>query len=179
MINPGRNVRDVTLCLLAATADCESVLELGCGVGNRLAVCRCAARVGVDAHLPYLEMAKRRWGGRIRRYIHSEALDYVTRTGLVYDAILMIDFLEHLEKTAALQLLERCRVVASRRIVLYGPEGECPQDVDVYDLGGERWQTHRSVWTLAELEALGFDIARWENYHGEGKHVLFGIRNQI
>jgi hypothetical protein len=51
------------------------------------------------------------------------------------------------------------------RIVLFVPLGLHPQTADVFNMGGDHWQTHRSTWEPADLEALGFDVAVWDGYH--------------
>ena len=175
MRNPARDSHDLVGCIEAATADCESVLELGCGTGSKLAACSCSYRCGVDAYLPYLEMARKKWGHLVDGFVHCEALKFVSEVDRTYDAVLMVDFLEHLERPAAMSLLSRCALIAKRRIVLYCPEGDQPQDQDVYGLGGDAWQTHRSIWTLDDLERLGFDTVRWTDRHGPGLHALFAL----
>ncbi len=34
-------------------------------------------------------------------------------------------------------------------------------------MGGDYWQTHRSVWEPEDLEALGFKVEVWEDFHRE------------
>lgn len=182
MNNPGLYFQHLETCILVATADCESVLELGCGTCDKLAVCQCWCREGVDAHEPYLALASRRWKERVHMLHEEGASDFAEEAafrGREWDAVLMIDFIEHLEKGAGEKLLETCKSLAHRRIILYCPEGWFPQDQDIYDLGGEYWQTHRSSWTYEDLEQRGFKVARWIDRHGPDKHALFAVWNHL
>jgi hypothetical protein len=68
------------------------------------------------------------------------------------DAIMMIDFIEHLTMprryligAMPLGCQEKdYRVLSTRR---------CPQDADTYALGGDKWQTHRSTWSVEQLKS--------------------------
>lgn len=180
MRNPGRAVQDLTLCLLAATADCDSIIELGCGRGDRLALCQGKERLGIDAHLPYIEMAQARWGNR-DGFLCENALTFCKSAypaGRRWDAVLMIDFVEHLEKPDAQETIVLSKAMAYRRVIVFSPEGLSPQHEDVFGTGGGVWQTHRSQWTLEDLMSLGFDTSLWPDFHGKGRHALFGIWNQ-
>lgn len=186
MQNPAHEFRHLQACLMVATCDCESVLELGCGVGDKLAACSSPGfRHGVDIHLPYLKRARARWGSRLH-LDHQDALEFAIeavankRAGgrLLWDAVLLIDFIEHLVRPAGRRLLRLCKELARHRIVVCCPEGFRPQVGDAYSLGGEEWQRHRSAWWASDFEQRGFDVARWEDRHGPGQHALFAIWNQ-
>jgi SAM-dependent methyltransferase len=174
MLNPGHRLDEFTTCLLTCLADCDSALELGCGTGDKLAVTPCRVRVGVDAFRPYLEIARERWGNRIELHL-GDALEYMRSELRQFDAILLLDFLEHLEKAAASELLAICRRMAKRKIVLFIPLGECPQDTDSFSLGGEYWQTHRSTWSVSDLATEGFDVAQWPGYRQDRGMSAFAV----
>lgn len=185
MRNPARIICDLAICIQAATADCETVLELGCGVGDRLAICNARFRHGVDAHLPYLQRARRRWKFRLHALDHCEALVWVDNavsdkqsSGISWDGILLIDFVEHLGRQGGRILLRRIKNIANRRIVIFCPVGYQPQDEDTYKLGGEKWQRHRSAWWPVDLERRGFDVEVWRDFHGPGLDAMFAIWEQ-
>jgi cyclopropane fatty-acyl-phospholipid synthase-like methyltransferase len=175
MINPAHRIDDFQTCLNTVLSDCGSVLELGCGIGDKLAATPCEFRVGVEAHRPYLDAAYRKWGPRLHELHVADARAYMETEIRWFDAIMMIDFIEHLEMPDALALLERCRSIARRKIIVFCPIGECPQDSDTFQLGGDEWQTHLSTWTLESLGSEGFDVALWPGYREGGKLVAFGV----
>jgi cyclopropane fatty-acyl-phospholipid synthase-like methyltransferase len=175
MINPGRRINDLQTCLLTVLSDCDSVLELGCGLGDKLAATPCKLRVGVDAFRPYLDAAYRKWGSRLHELHVAEAQAYMETEIRWFDAVMMIDFIEHLTLPDAMVLLERCKVVARRKVIVFCPIGECPQDKDTYSLGGDKWQTHRSTWTPEQLKTQGFDVALWRGYREKNKQVAFAV----
>jgi hypothetical protein len=88
------------------------------------------------------------------------------------DCVMFIDTLEHLVKDEALDLLERCKA-RFQKIMVFAPEGQCVQDEDVTGLGAHEAQTHRSSWTKAEMEALGFTVIEDPDYHGALGGALF------
>lgn len=184
MQNPAHCIPHLHAAIAASTCDCDSVLELGCGVGDKLAATACGIRHGVDVHRPYLERARSRWGGRLTTLTLANAITFVAaakRKGArkLWDAVMLIDFLEHLELEPSRQLLADCMTIARQRVIVLVPEGFLPQqDIDVHNLGGEKWQQHRSAWTAGDLEERGFDVARWENRHGPGVHALFATWDQ-
>lgn len=186
MQNPARVIPHLDSCIVLSTADCSSVLELGCGVGDKLALCQADYRHGVDAHRPYLERARERWGPRLHVLDHRDMLAFakeavVAKQGsgeILWDAVLLIDVLEHLFRPEGRRVLFWCRELARRRIVVYCPENYEPQHHDSYDLGGEAWQTHRSAWWADDFERRGFDTVRWENQNGPDRHAIFAIWNQ-
>lgn len=174
-MNPGHRIDKFYTCLMTSLAECDSVLELGCGVGDKLARTPCSLRVGVDAFRPYIDMAVRKWGPRLHELHLAEAVEYMAQEVRVFDAILLIDFIEHLTKDAGIQLLDRCRFSARRKVIVFCPLGECKQDKDTYSLGGDHWQTHRSTWSVADLSELGFDVAQWPGYRDDGGLSAFAV----
>lgn len=175
MLNPAHRIDEFFTCLHTCLSDCDSVLELGCGTGDKLAATPCALRVGVDAFRPYIDMATMKWGPRIHELHLAEASEFMAKELRIFDAILMIDFLEHLDKVTAVQLLARCRLSARRKIIVFIPLGECPQDHDSYSLGGDSWQTHRATWSVDDLAGEGFDVAQWQGYRENGGLSAFAV----
>ena len=183
MQNPAKNIQHLEACIAICTSDCDTVLDLGCGFGDKLAVCPCFCREGVDIYAPYIQKAKKRWGLRLGCLTVDDALNFVKKSRQqkkknvwnVWDAIMLIDFIEHPPKKIGEELLSICKELATRRIIVYCPEGDYSQTEDLYGLGGEKWQTHQSAWKFEDFEKRGFEVVRWQNRHGPGKHALFSI----
>jgi hypothetical protein len=180
MHNPGHDCRDLNECIRLATADCGCVVEFGCMFGDRLALCRSeGVRIGVESHAPYVAEARKRHPDI--GFINGEARDIATllsETDWMADAVMLIDFIEHLTPDAARDMISVAREMTAKRIVLFVPLGAHPQTKDVFDMGADHWQTHRSTWEPADLESLGFDVALWDGYHhqpGKDSRAAFAI----
>ncbi len=150
-------------CLRILTADCRSVLDVGTGVMRSLAGMKCAVRVGLDAHRPYLE--HREVADAVPVNASALDLERLFVPGAV-ELVTAIDVLEHLPPDDAREMLRQATGVAAKRVVLFTPRGEFPQDDhDAFGLGGEELQRHRSAWEPEDLRALGFSVIVFEGYH--------------
>ena len=70
-----------------------------------------------------------------------------------YDLVLLIDSLEHLEKSLGRELLERLRL-NNRHLVVSCPNCDCPQGA----VNGNEYERHRARWYPHEFVALGGTI---------------------
>lgn len=76
-----------------------------------------------------------------------------------WDYVLMIDFIEHLDKTAGIRLLEDCKTITNKRIILLTPLPEIWTDnhehVDDPRLWchGNTYDLHKSSWSLTDFES--------------------------
>ena len=143
--------------------DCVSVLDVGTGVMRSLADLPCPVRLGLDAHRPYLE--HREISGPVP--IHGSALDlsdlFVTDA---VDLVTLIDVIEHFPSEASRDVLRQATDVAARRVVLFTPRGEFPQEEhDAFGLGGEEFQRHRSTWEPSDLAESGFSVIVLDGFH--------------
>lgn len=82
-------------------------------------------------------------------------------TGGRFDVVTMLDIVEHLPIEKAYSLLANAKLVARKRVLVWIPIGECPQE----DLEGNPYQVHQSVWTQEMLESLGYQVLVYEKYH--------------
>jgi hypothetical protein len=144
--------------------DCDSVLDVGTGLMHSLADSPCKVRIGLDAHRPYLE--HRSVPDAVPVNASALEIERLFVPGAV-DLVTMIDVLEHFERDDAVELLRQARAVARRRVVLFTPRGEFPQeDHDAFGLGGEELQRHRSTWEPEDLTALGLRVVVLDAFHG-------------
>lgn len=150
--------------LNALARDCHSVLDVGTGQMQSLVDVPCPVRIGLDAHRPYLE--HRRVRDAVPLNASALELETLFVPGAV-DLVQLIDVIEHFETADADRLIEQARRVAARRVVLFTPRGEFPQeDFDHSGLGGEELQRHRSSWEPEDLEARGFKVIVLRDFHG-------------
>jgi SAM-dependent methyltransferase len=138
--------------ITAELAGSSSVLDVGCGVRSPLAVVPGSFRsVGVEAHRPALEAS--RAAGIHDDYLEQDArsLDLADDS---FDAVVMLDLIEHLDREDGEELLRRAERIAREVVVLTTPNGFINQSP--YD--GNALQEHRSGWTVEDLSRAGFTV---------------------
>ncbi|MFA5872181.1 MAG: class I SAM-dependent methyltransferase [Parcubacteria group bacterium] len=137
-------------CLRKNLKDCESVLDLGCGPSSPLQYCRNVKySVGVETFKPYLEEAK-------KRKIHNEYLEKkiedVNFPEKSFDAVILIEVLEHLPEDAGCKMLARAEKWARKKVIVSTPSGFLPQNE--YD--GNSYQAHLSGWNVEMMKKMNF-----------------------
>lgn len=146
----GRFFHTVTACLAEELADCESVLDLGCGPNSPLQYCpRVPYSVGVDAFPPYVEASRRR---RIHTEYRLAPIESVAFPPKSFDAVMLIEVLEHLPTALGHTILERAEQWARKKVVVTTPNGFLPQ----HALDENPYQAHRSGWDLPTLRSRGY-----------------------
>ncbi len=137
-------------CLQKELADCDTVLDIGCGPLSPILYCDIKYSVGVEVFDKYLEEAKK--NKTHSKYLHSNMfdLDYEENS---FDAIVMVEVIEHLTYEDGLRLLELSEKWAKKKIILTTPNGYFRMDEAV---DGNEFQRHLSGWSIGDLKALGF-----------------------
>jgi len=153
-----------------STKWCNTVVEFGPMFGKRLKQVSSLVktRIGLEASPVYCSMAN----GYDFSMIHGDIRqfeEYISPSQS--DCVMMIDVIEHLTKADGVDLLKRCQRFF-KRIVVATPEGFDPQDEDFTGYGQDDLQSHRSGWTLEELEGYGFVGEVYPNYQ-RGMGYLF------
>ena len=131
---------------------CRTVLDIGCGGGSPLQHIAIEHLVGVDAHAPSLEAAKR--AGTHREYHLSDVrlvAEYFQDRR--FDACVALDLIEHLVKADGIKLIREMEKLAKKRIIIFTPNGFLPQQSPEGEL-----QEHLSGWVPADVEQLGFQV---------------------
>ena len=147
----------------------KSIVDVGCGLGEPMRFINRQGQfhtVGVDIFEPYLRKNK-------RQGIHS---DYVLADvrqlpfpGKVFDVVLSMEVLEHLEREEGLAFLKALEGMARTQVIITTPVGTYKQDA--YD--GNPYQEHRFAWNPADMEGLGYKVRRlgFLNMGGDGALV--------
>ncbi|MCO1603827.1 class I SAM-dependent methyltransferase [Desulfosporosinus nitroreducens] len=155
-------------------SDSNTVLDVGCGIGETLGKFRCPIKIGVDAHRPYLENADLSeqflkinfTAERISELFLPKSLDSVT----------LIDVIEHFEKAVAWDVLRQAEEIATKRVIIFTPRGFFKQlDVDHYGLGGESFQRHRSGWEVEDFQKLGYNIVIFSKFHDQSNKAFVEV----
>lgn len=128
---------------------CNSVLDLGCGADSSLQYCKVPFSLGVELFGPYIEESKQK---KIHTQYLKEDITKVVFSDKSFDAVILIDVLEHLEKEEGLALIQKAERWAKKKIVVFTPNGFVKQD----DFDRNPLQGHQSGWSVGELEQLGF-----------------------
>lgn len=148
----GRIFHTLDFCLAEELRGCSSVLDLGCGPKSPLKHCQNVQySVGVEAFAPYLAASQ-------AQHIHTEYLlkpiEGVSFPRKSFDAVIMVEVLEHLPAEVGLAVLRRAEGWARKKIIVTSPNGFLPQKA----LDGNPHQEHRSGWDVGTLQQLGFSV---------------------
>jgi SAM-dependent methyltransferase len=138
-------------CLKKELEDCESVLDLGCGPSSPLQFVKNIKKsVGVEAFGPYLNESK-------NKKIHTEYIDKKIEeldfSDDQFDAVIMIEVLEHMEEKAGLEAVRKAERWAKKKIIISTPNGFLPQK----ELDGNLMQKHLSGWDVEKMKKIGFN----------------------
>ena len=130
--------------------DCSTVLDLGCGPNSPVGALKyLTTRVGVEPFGPYLELAKSRsTHDQFHQKLITE-LDFEPRS---FDAVIMIDVIEHMTEEDGLNALRLAEKWARKKVIINSPNGYIPQK----SLDGNPLQEHKSGWSYSRMKDLGF-----------------------
>lgn len=135
----GRNLRD-----------CQTVLDLGCGPKSPLnALNHLEKRVGVEPFGPYLELAR---ANRTHDEFHQKLITDLDFKPDSFDAVIMIDVIEHMSEEDGLVALKLAEKWARKKVIINSPNGFIAQK----SLDGNPLQEHKSGWSYSRMRALGY-----------------------
>jgi len=158
-------------CLRKELADCESVLDLGCGPSSPLQYCEnIKYSVGVEPFLPYLREAQKKdtHGKYLAKKI--EELDFPEQS---FDAVILIEVIEHLAEADALEALKKAEKWAKKKVIVASPNGFLAQK----EIDNNPWQKHLSGWNCAKIKKLGYQsygLAGLKFLRQEGRNNTMG-----
>lgn len=132
----------------------KSILDLGCGTGNPMTfinrnhdfIC-----TGVDGFQTYLK--KSQSTGRYHTLILGDARNLPFGTN-EFDIVMALQVLEHLDREDGEKLVANMERMASKQVIISTDVGEHVQGA----IDGNNLQVHRYIWSVGELESLGFDV---------------------
>jgi len=131
-------------------ADSESVLDLGCGPNSPIQhVQNIKYSVGVEIFEPYLKAATNK---KIHtKYIQKDIMqvDFEPKS---FDAVIMVEVLEHLTPKDGHELLKKAEYWAKKKIIVTSPNGFINQK----EVDRNPYQKHLSGWDYKKMHSLGF-----------------------
>jgi len=146
---------------------CRTLLDVGAGIGLSVAAMRVPIRIGLDIHRPYLEHWPAMEPAAIPLNLPAHALRTVFLPKTI-DAVCFIDSLEHLPEKEAKAALADAECIAGRIVAIFTPRGNFPQgESDVWGMGGEEHQRHRSSWEPEDFAGLGYNVLIFIGFHGD------------
>ncbi len=139
----------------------ESLLDVGCGAYSPIK--RFSKKIkhvtGVDIFEPSIE--KSRAAGIHNDYVKANVLEldkYFTPKS--FDCVIASDLIEHLSKEDGNKLIEMMEKIASKKVVIYTPNGFFPQS----EFDSNNYQVHISGWEIEEMEEKGYRIKGINGY---------------
>ena len=144
--------------------DSQSLLDIGCGVGATLKYFPCPIKIGIDAHIPYLEKAQQSTSFIPLKMEAQCVGEYFLPKSI--DCISMIDVIEHLDKETGFNILQQAERIAVKKVIIFTPRGFFNQKAnDHYGLGGESFQKHRSGWEVEDFVNKGYKVIVFSQFH--------------
>jgi len=107
--------------------------------------------VGVECFGPSYEEAAREV--RHKKYVHEDIMkiDFEDKS---FDAVVLLDVLEHLTKEDGKKILERMERWAKKKVIIFTPNGYVPQEA--YD--DNPFMEHKSGWQVGEFKKNGYRL---------------------
>lgn len=137
-------------CLQKNLKDCETALDLGCGSSSPLKYCKnIEYSVGVESFKPSLEESKKK---KIHTEYIEKKIEEVDFPENSFDAVVMIEVLEHLTEESGYAMLKKAEKWAKKKVIVSTPNGFLPQNP--YD--NNPFQKHLSGWGIKMMKELGF-----------------------
>lgn len=159
-----------------AVKDSKSLIDIGCGTDSPIKYfSKKIHAVGIDAFLPSIEKSK-------KQNIHDEyyqigVLDIDKHfEDKSFDCALASDLIEHLTKEDGLKLIELMEKVASKRVIIFTPNGFLQQGE--YD--NNPWQVHLSGWSVEEMQERGYKVIGingWKPLRGEYSNIKYSPKS--
>jgi SAM-dependent methyltransferase len=138
----------------------SKVLDLGCGRWSLIIDLDLDLKyVGVEAFKPYADAIESKQIVNTKNSkkdisIINKYFEELKFADGEFDLVLLIDVVEHLEKSKGLELIEKAKKWTSNYLIVSTPNGFVAQDA----LDENELQIHVSGWEVEELKKLGFDV---------------------
>jgi hypothetical protein len=135
-------------------ANCESILELGCGSNSPILQIGYGPKTdAIDIWPPYI-------------FAHNQKKDYrnCTLCNIMdyqfsekqYDAVVITDVMEHLDKDMVIGtgLFGKMELLAKKKVIIFAPNGYIDND----EVDGDPYQKHISAWQPSDYTSHGYKV---------------------
>lgn len=135
----------------------DTVLDIGCGDKRNHNLFRCANITTVDA-----------WEKVKPHYVIDLENEWLPFGEKSFDVVLMLDFIEHLEKSRGLEIIDQCKSIARKKIILFTPlwwdkNEKHTNNPDKWCYGNE-FNLHKSLWSVEDFKG-------WRRYGDVQNHL--------
>lgn len=136
-------------------SDTDKILDIGCGNKDKTTLFKKENVVSLDA-----------W-----EKVNPDVCIDVSKSSLPFendsfDVIMMIDFIEHIEKKRGIELIEECKKIAKKKIILLTPLFWTDNAVNVNNPNlwcfGNEFDYHKSLWDVNDF--IGWQRIPFEGY---------------
>lgn len=155
----GMTIAEHTLERPKGLIECQSVLDIGAGI-RPMQWYKPNHHMCIEPYTPYAKVLERS-GYHVINATAKDALTQLIADGQHFEAVYLLDVIEHMDRAEGFTVLELANQVATRQIVVFTPDGFEPQTKDVWGYGGHYWQTHKSGWSAEDF--LMFDVSKVDN----------------
>lgn len=133
--------------------NCQTILDVGCGKNSPLRYLpRRKYTVGIDGYAPDIEASKKNNFHDLYYIADIQAINQQF-SPKSFDAVIALDVIEHLHKSAGKELLRTLETIARRRVIVLTPNGFIRQ------VGRDnKLQEHLSGWSVADLKTRGYTV---------------------
>lgn len=136
-------------------ADCESILELGCGANSPILQIGYGHKTdAIDIWEPYITMHKSQ--GNYKDCQQASLLCSEVSPNS-YDAVVILDVLEHLHRPHVKDsdLFTKMELWAKKKVIIFTPNGFVEND----KVDGDPYQIHVSAWEPCDYRKRGYKVA--------------------
>lgn len=147
-----RFIHTTVYCLKKELQDCDSVLDLGCGPSSPLQHCsNIKFSIGVEVFKPYIEETSNKHIHN--KYINTNINELIFKDKS-FDAVILIEVLEHLPKEEGEQILKKAENWAKKKVIVSTPNGFLHQ----IELDNNPGQKHLSGYDCKSMMKLGYKL---------------------
>ena len=152
-----------------------TVLDLGCGNMNAISGIKCKTLVGVDVWYPYVNYLKK------YAIVLCMKIDKLTLNCFInrsFDIVTLLDFVEHLDKEEAFEIIRHAERIARKKVIIFTPEGFLKQD-DGEDWGecNPKYQSHKCGFSIEEFRMMGYNIIQHlMDYRDKKVKMLYAVK---
>ncbi len=142
-------------------SNCKSLLDVGCGFQSPVQRFsnKIPYSVGVDIYESAIErsrQAKIHTDYRIGNVMDLDKM-FLPKS---FECVVASDIIEHLTKEDGYKLLEMMEKIATKKVIVYTPNGFLPQ----HEFDGNSKQVHISGWEIDEMRKLGYRVTGINGY---------------
>lgn len=143
---------NVSVLLRRELRGCKSFLDVGCGRNSPVwYFSKDFKSAGVDVCKESAEESREKGIHDEYFIMNARNLNFKPHS---YEVVLALDLIEHLTKKEGNKLLKDMERIAKNKVIVYTPNGFVKQE----EYGGNRYQIHKSGWTVSEMRQRGYRV---------------------